>query len=115
MKLIIPRVTPSNGQLLRMHWRTQRALNKTWAWEVFIAYMQKEPSEQGQAISKKEVTIISCRKKLLDKDNFMGGMKPLLDALTSNKLIVDDSPEWVDWEAFQELDIKNPRTEITIS
>jgi len=77
--------------------------------------MQKERDEEGQALRKKEVTVISIRKKLMDPDNFIGGLKPLLDALKENKLIVDDSPEWIDLEGFQEIDIKNPRTEIIIS
>lgn len=115
MKLIIPRVTPSLNEWQRAHWRTRKKINETWAWEVFIAYMQKERSEHGQAISKKEVTIISCRKQLCDQDNFIGGLKPLIDALKKNNLIVDDSPDWIDLEAVQEIDIKNPKTIIEIN
>jgi len=115
LKLIIPRVTPSLNEWQRKHWRSRKKINETWQWEIFIAYMQKERSEQGQAINKKEITVISCRKQLCDPDNFIGGLKPLIDALKNNKLIVDDSPEWIELEAFQEIDIKNPRTEIIIS
>ncbi len=41
------------------------------------------------------------RVRLLDKDNFYGGLKPLLDALKLNRLFWDDSPKWIDLVAEQ--------------
>ena len=52
---------------------------------------------------KRLVVITSYRKALLDRDNLMGGAKPIPDALKKQKLIRDDSEEWVEIEYKQEL------------
>lgn len=39
---------------------------------------------------KRKVKIRSYRKSLVDKDNLIGGMKPLIDALRDRQLIFDD-------------------------
>ena len=37
----------------------------------------------------------SGRQKLRDRGNLIGGLKPVLDAMTLTGLIVDDSPKWL--------------------
>jgi len=42
------------------------------------------------------VEIERCGSRMFDKDNFIGGCKPLLDTLKTKGFIVDDSAKWVE-------------------
>jgi len=96
----------------RAHWAKRKEINETWFYEVkvFLANNRIEINPE----TRKEVHIRSYRKKLCDIDNFIGGLKPVIDALVKNKVLKDDSPEWMVLEVFQEKDIKMPRTEIEV-
>ena len=52
--------------------------------------------------SRRRVTIISYRKRLLDEDNNVGSTKPLLDAVKDMGLIWDDSPKFCELVTRQE-------------
>lgn len=111
IKFTIPRITDSLNVQLRQHWAIKRRLRDTWEWEIkFIRLREKWP----EASTKKKVVITSYRKRRMDYDNLVGSLKICVDCLTRNKLIVDDSPEWVEVEYRQEIDGKNTRTEIEI-
>lgn len=112
MKLIIPRIPPGLNEYSRSHWRTQRALQKTWAWEILIAYFNHEQELEQTYTERRKVKVIMYRKRKMDPDNVI--LKPILDGLKSNHLIVDDSKDWIDLEFDAKIDTKNPRTEITI-
>lgn len=65
---------------------------------------------------RKKLMIVSYRKKLLDPDNFIGGLKLLIDSLVDIHLLYDDSLEYLELQGpEQKIDLKNPRTEIYIS
>ena len=51
---------------------------------------------------------------MLDPDNFIGGTKPLTDALKELGLIWDDSTKYISLGAEQFIDGYDPRTEIFI-
>ena len=51
---------------------------------------------------RRAVHVTVVRKKLLDEDNFWGGMKLLIDVLKENSLIYDDCPRWCDLSVHQE-------------
>jgi hypothetical protein len=114
--LSIPRLTPSNNKLIRMHYMELYNLNKTWLWEITYA-----SAEAGLNIpiatpkEKRTVNIISYRKRRLDPDNFEGGLKPLIDALKKRNLIYDDHEKYIDLKAYQAIEKDRQRTEITIS
>jgi len=113
-KIILPVVTPSLNELLRMHWTKRRQLRKNYGWE-FVAVganHQKYKTEMGE---RRRVTIISYRAQLCDPDNLMGGLKILLDTMIDLDLICDDSPKYMELVAMQEQENNgNYRTEITI-
>lgn len=78
--------------LLRWHWQTRREHLDQWEWLIKAEFRGLPPRAQGPM----KVHITSFRTKLLDKDNLVGGCKPILDALRNQGLIKDDSPEWVE-------------------
>ena len=116
LHLVIPRLTPSLNKLIRMHWRERQKLMKTWDWEVKAA-MSETYREIRFEHPKRNLRIISYRKRISDEDNFVGGLKPLIDALVLNHLLVDDSNKFMVLEPrpSQERDLKNQRTEIIIT
>ena len=115
LHLIMPRLTPSLNKLIRMHWRERQKLQQTWDWEVKAA-MRETYQEITFDQPKRKVRVISYRKRISDEDNFIGGLKPLIDSLVSNHLLVDDSNKFMILEPrpSQERDLKNQRTEVII-
>jgi len=113
IKIIIDKLTPSNNKLLRMHWRKRHQLNQEWRDEIYFWCMNNLKSITPKS-EKKKVKIISYRKKLIDPDNFTGGLKPCVDALKYSRLIFDDSPEYLELETEQKIDREHQRTIIEI-
>lgn len=87
---------------------------RTWDWEVKAA-MREVYQEIIFDHPKRKVKIVSYRKRICDRDNFVAGLKPLLDVLILNNLLVDDSDKFLVLEASQERDLKNQRTEVIIT
>jgi len=117
-KIIIKTLTPSLNKLLRMNRWKMMELKEAFAWEVYAELHEQNPNYEVIVTARKmKLNIISCRKSFLDKDNFIGGLKPLVDSIKGLRLIYDDSPEFLDLEAEQKIEKKrkNQRTEITIS
>ena len=117
VNFIIKEITPSNNVLLRMHWRKRAKLNKDWHNMVLIQKGGYERFHQMSflpAKTKRKITIRSYRQNKVDRDNLIGGMKPLIDALVNNSFIVDDSPDWVELDIHSEIDRKDKHTEISI-
>lgn len=114
VKLVIPRLTPSLNKLLQMHWRERHKLLLSWNWEVMAA-MRRVYEEITFDHPKRKVKIVSYRKRICDTDNYIGGLKPLVDSLISNHLLVDDSDKFMVLDASQERDLKNQRTEVIIT
>lgn len=111
MIIKILRISESRNQLDKLHWGVRNKKAKVWRLEVMVI---KNNNRWPDCTTKQKVIITSYRKRKLDKDNLSGGLKSCVDALKKNKLIVDDSPEWVEVVYRQEIDSKNLRTEIEI-
>lgn len=115
LKIVVPDLTPTNNVLLRMHWRRRRELNKSWAWLIKAALLLNDVDLSKLKFRKKRhVQIISYRKKLADTDNLIGGVKPLVDALVANKILIDDDPAHLTLVVQGEIDSSSQRTEIYI-
>lgn len=116
LHLVMPRLTPSLNKLIRLHWRDRQKLIITWDWEVKAA-IRETYEEITFEHPQRKVRIISYRKRIMDEDNFIGGLKPMVDALVLNHLLVDDSNKFMILEPrpSQERDLKNQRTEVIIT
>lgn len=65
--------------------------------------------------TKMQVVITRFGSRMLDRDNLIGGCKPLLDEMKSAGLIVDDREEWLIARYYQEKVARGyEKTEIDI-
>ncbi len=101
----IPRVPPSLNDLRGRKYRNYhdyKRLRELWATELAVKFTATERHRlfeqsitrvaDGKRIG---VHILARRKRLLDSDNLVGGVKPVLDAM-KEFLIFDDSPKYID-------------------
>lgn len=89
----IPEALPSLNETMRQHWAVRKRNAERWGKMIVLARARAEiPSATG----KRRVTIERHGKKALDADNMCGGAKGFIDELRAFKLLVDDSPEFVD-------------------
>ena len=102
MKLTVslPIATPSLNTLLRAHWNKRKQLKQAFKWELLVAGACEDKYKVNGAKNRR-VAIKAFRARLLDQDNFIGGLKPLLDGLIELELIHDDGPEYLDLKAEQ--------------
>ena len=115
LKIVVHDLTPTNNILLRMSWRRRHALNKSWVWIIKAALLCNDIDLKKFSFGKRRhVHIISYRKKLPDTDNLIGGMKPCVDALVANKILIDDDPAHLTLVVQGEIDLKEQRTVIYV-
>lgn len=73
------------------------------------------PLKKDRAVLRRYVQIVSHRKQICDKGNFIQGCKPLLDHLVKTGWIKDDNEEWLEDTYLQRVEYHNERTVITVS
>lgn len=108
--LDIPRATPSRNATFHKHWRASYREKKLWLSEIHWARVKagyREPVAPRRA----RVTIERYGRRL-DYDNFVGGLKSVLDCLRQEKLIANDTEDALELLTRQ-LPGK-PRTVITV-
>ncbi len=98
--ITLPNKIESRNILDRKHWAVKRRSKKIWALLV-RNQMKLKKIRESEVGEKFKLTIISYRKKLLDYDNLVGGVKQLLDACSDEKLIWDDAPKYLDLKVEQ--------------
>lgn len=96
MKRKLPKEILSLNVTQRMHWATRSRHRKSWQGIVALAFGKRKKTQE-----KRKVTITSYRKRDYDHDNFVGGCKPVIDALVKVGWLWDDAPKWVDVEYIQ--------------
>lgn len=112
VKIILPLVTMTNNELIRMHFRTRMKMKESYMWQL-TAIGANDPKYKAEFGERRRITVISYRKRLCDADNFYGGLKLLIDSLLEIDLICDDSPKYMELVALQE--VKKPyQTEVEI-
>ncbi len=100
---------PSPNVRERLHWSARDRLNVDIAWRVLVAVQLslKSPSRPKYA----KVIIHATRYciRFMDRDNFTGSLKPVIDGLVSCKIIPDDNTSVV-W--LGNLDQKRVRKKV---
>jgi hypothetical protein len=117
MKLELTRIPPSLNELRKKGHFAYRDLRLAWEKDLWICTGSGEKSlelqRQASWLSPLAVTVHVYRRRELDYDNLVGGMKPVLDALVNIGYLRDDSPQHITVTYLQASPFK-PRTVITI-
>ena len=83
----------SRNMIDKMHWAKKQMLKGQY--RILIRNQMRlhkiKPTEE-----KCEIKINCYVKRLMDYDNVVGGLKGLIDSLTQENFIHDDSPKWLD-------------------
>lgn len=109
---IWPLCTPSLNEWQRMHWRDRVNLGDRM--KVVARFVAQKHGPHPAEPARVEITRHSVG--VLDQDNLVGGCKPLVDALVSAGLIVDDSPQWLSASYMQaKAERGRGRTEVKVS
>ena len=113
VRIEIPLPTPSLNRYKRMHWGAQKRLRDQY--ETLIRH-QMRSLDRARPHQFRRVKIERYGSRLLDVDNFVGGCKPLIDALSRAGIIWDDSIRYVrvDYEQIKAT-AKTARTIVTIT
>lgn len=92
--LLIGEASPSLNALVGQHWSKYRVFRKHWGMLVLEA---KNHSNIGHwpAFAKSRLHIIRESPRKLDPDNFIGGLKVVIDGLKDCGLIEDDTTEHI--------------------
>lgn len=114
--IVIPEASPSLNAHKWKHWSHHLKLRKHWSMLVMVA---KNEARIGNPdpLDKATVKIIREGYRKLDTDNFVGGLKCLIDSLREQRLILDDSPDHMTLvtEQRQIPRASYPRTVVEIS
>jgi hypothetical protein len=118
--LSIPEPTPSLNEHKWKHWSHHKKLRRHWSMLVLLA--RSAQLHAGAPSSKAlphhaNVEVTRFGKRSLDRDNFMGGLKCLLDGLKDHRLIMDDDAKHMTLIATQKPLVKGdkPCTLVTIT
>ena len=93
MTITIPGVLPSSNAVLRWHWTRRARLWREWSRAVWAATRATPRTRSVQ--DPVAVEVVHHRARLLDPDNAVGAVKPLLDALVAAGLVYDDSTQYL--------------------
>jgi hypothetical protein len=100
--ITLPYQIPSRNQIDKMHWAKKTRLRQSWELLVRnqMALNKIKPCQSGDVF---DITVISYRHRRIDPDNLIGGAKQLLDALSRESFIWDDSFKYLNPEYKQIL------------
>lgn len=85
--LRIPEASPSLNAFFHKHWRVEHTEKKRWESMLFAAsYAVNAPKATGR----RRVQIDRFGSRMLDHDNFVGGLKGCIDSLRKLGLLIDD-------------------------
>ena len=91
----IPMKVHSRNQIDKMHWSRKRKLRQDY--QLFVrSQMSKKRIRKAKDGEFFKLRIIAFRKRAIsDFDNLVGGCKQLIDALSNELFIWDDSTEYI--------------------
>jgi len=120
IELSIPQVPESYNKIKDWHWAKKDEYNQLWYDEIRVAcvnaYVKDNTIIPTTPYSKAKIDfyIYFPFKHRRDKLNYALGLKPALDGIAIQKIIVDDNWERIDDNYYSKIDKNNPRTIIEI-
>lgn len=112
-ELNIPETAPSPNRVMRLHWAQRKKLWDRWGRFIWAAVLQQGQLPQAPP-ERARVTITRHGVKALDPDNLVGAHKPVIDALTRNRLIADDSAAHIELHVSEGKRTKEPYTLVLV-
>lgn len=107
MRLILPREVQSGNALAYRHWRVR--YRDKLAWECCLhAALAIARDRLGTATPGRRVTFTAYRKRMLDDDNLVGGLKHCRDGLVRVGLLTDDNAAGATFTYHQQLASLSP-------
>ena len=106
MKIIVTATPSLNG--IKNGWNRWRIKNK------YVKQLEGYQYQIGVCVNKRHVTLQRYGSRVLDLDNYYGGVKPLLDAMKKVGLIKDDREEWLTLEYLPQVKCKRGEEKIII-
>jgi Holliday junction resolvase RusA-like endonuclease len=99
-----------------MHWGAKRDLRERFAWtfrmEMGLCGRFPKPKKE---IGKVTLGITVYREgRRYDEDNFIGGLKPMIDGIRDAGYLRNDSPVWLAYDPKPKQEKGEPRVEIDI-
>jgi hypothetical protein len=86
---------PSPNVRERMHWSARSRLCQDIAWKVMVGIQLKKKTPHRPSWAKIKVHATRFAIRLMDRDNFVGSLKPVIDGLVACRVVPDDKPELV--------------------
>ena len=121
VKLQILGHLPSGNQLLRMHWAKRNRVIKQWAWAVKQGLQKAKilyignVSYFGRPVSVNARVFILNKRMEKDRSNIITALdKLVIDHLVTQKVLVDDSPEYLEWGFINQPIGKPERIELEL-
>lgn len=102
IELCIPESSPSLNRTHGKHWGYVYRLKRRWELNVVTAKLEARIYGRPE-YPQSRVTIERHGARMLDPDNFTGGLKVLIDGLKNTGLILDDSPKHIELSASQHI------------
>jgi len=111
LKFEIRPLPPSPNVRERLFWTARRRLNSDFAWRVLkgVQLDERRPSRPTYA----KVTLHAARFaiQMMDRDNFIGSLKPVIDGLVACKVIPDDNPSVVWFGKMEQVRVRSKKEE----
>ena len=119
IKLVIPQIPESYNVIKNWHWAKKDEYNRAWYWEVksvWLLYLGERSAIPLLPFKKAKLDfyIYFPFRHRRDKLNYALGLKPVLDQIAAEGIIVDDNWERIEDQYYSRIDKINPRTEILI-
>lgn len=86
---------PSPNVRDRLHWSKRNRLVKDIAWRVWVGIHLSKPTASAPKYARIIVHATRHAIKMMDRDNFTGSLKPVIDGLVASGVVPDDTMELV--------------------
>ena len=108
---------PSPNVRERLHWAARDRLNTDIAWKVLVGVQMSQRNPSRPKYAKVLIHATRYAIRFMDRDNFTGSLKPVIDGLVACKVITDDNTSvvWLgDLEQKRAHKKADERLEITV-
>jgi len=89
----------------RCHWSVRHKEGREIAWKVWVGVLLDVPKRPVPKFEAVEIHATRYAIRLMDRDNFIGSLKPVIDGLVKCRVIVDDDPKTVQFGTMEQIKV----------